>query len=111
MALCFYLLTYCRLLAARAVGAAAAGGVAVRRRIAAAVTVVVGHVFGPFYFGGWRVSFKKRGYFVAPRGKPGAITRGYASTRRCSDCTGWRGCRRQGRCTYSGAFLCSGVWD
>ncbi len=67
VALCIYLLTYLRLLSARAVGAAAAGGVAVRRRIAAAVTVVVGHVFDPFYFGGWRVRFKKRGRFAAPR--------------------------------------------
>ena len=58
VALCFYLLTYNRLLAARAVGAAAAGGVAVRRRIAAAVTVVVGHVFDPFYVWEWRLSLK-----------------------------------------------------
>ena len=89
MALCFYLLTYLRLLA-RTVGAAAAGGITSGAGIAAAVTVVVGHVFDPFYFGGWSVRFKKRGYFVAPRRKPGAITRGCASTRRCSGCTGWR---------------------
>jgi hypothetical protein len=53
VALCFYLLTYLRLLAARAVGAAAAGGVASGGRIAAAVTVVVGHVFDPFYVWEW----------------------------------------------------------
>jgi hypothetical protein len=52
VALYFYLLTSLRLLTARTVGAAAAGGIAVGRRIAAAVTVVVGHVFDPFYVGG-----------------------------------------------------------
>jgi hypothetical protein len=57
-------------------------------------------VFDPFYVWEWRLRFKKRGYFVAPREKPDAITRGSARTRRCSDCTGWRGCRRRGRCTW-----------
>ena len=57
---------YLRLLA-RAVGAAAAGGIAGGAGIAAAVTVVVGHVVDPFYVWLWRLRVKKRGYCVAPR--------------------------------------------
>jgi len=53
VALCFYLLTNLRLLAARAVGAVAAGGITGGAGIAAAVTVVVGHVFDPFYVWEW----------------------------------------------------------
>ena len=51
MALCFYLLTYLRLLAAGAVTATAAGSVSGLARVVAAITLV-GHVFDPFYFGG-----------------------------------------------------------
>jgi hypothetical protein len=73
-----------RLLAARAVTAAAAGGIAGLARVVAAIALV-GHVWMGLDL---RLKVKKRGYFVAPREIPAAITRGYASTRRCSDCTG-----------------------
>ena len=62
---CLYLLIF---LLARAVGAAAARGVAGGAGIAAAVTVVAGHVFGPFYFrcGGGGL---KSGATAQPRAK------------------------------------------
>jgi hypothetical protein len=49
VALCFYILTCFRLLAARAVTATVAGRIAGLARVVAAITLV-GHVFDPFYF-------------------------------------------------------------
>ncbi len=57
VALCFYLLTYLRLLSARTVTATATGRISGLARVVAAVTVVVGHVFDPFYVWEWRLRF------------------------------------------------------
>ena len=63
MALCFYLLTCCRLLAAGAVTATATGRISGLARVVAAIALV-GHVWMGLDL---RLRFKKRRHFVAPR--------------------------------------------
>jgi hypothetical protein len=63
VALCFYLLTCCRLLASGAVAAAATGRISGGAGVVAAIALV-GHLWGGF---GFEFGFKKRRHFVAPR--------------------------------------------
>jgi hypothetical protein len=63
VALCFYLLTCCRLLTAGAVAATAAGSVSGLARVVAAIALV-GHVWMGLDL---RLRFEKRRHFVAPR--------------------------------------------
>ena len=63
MALCFYLLTCCRLLTAGTVTATATGRISGLARVVAAIALV-GHVWVGLDL---RLRVKKRGHFVAPR--------------------------------------------